>query len=252
MNTFPSRLAPVDRPVGGPFCALDDMSPAATQYLLAFAEDVDRAMDFMLRWTLGQVLDLQPAQRLDRWGITCAMSERAARDPDFRRQFLDHPRYVSALAVQQGLGIKAVHFLLQVKEVTVLAEEPGLHWLILPACHRGCAELDGPVAAFAGGSCQACGKPVGSAASNSWRMSSSAATFDRVHSIDDFIVRAVQLDAAARASLQAEPTRFFAQTVQQLLCSTPEAAFGIREVRVAEDTETSLYFKLLAEHRVGS
>ena len=239
---------PVQELATQPMLAIDGMPPAAAQRLFTFAGDVDRAMGFMLRWTLGPVLDLQPGERLDRWGITRALSERAARDAAFRREFLERPRYVSALAIEQGLGIKPVYFLWQVKTVHVLEEEPGLHWLVLPACHRGCAALDAPVAAFAGGSCQACGKPVGSAGASQRSKSSSSAAVDRVHDVDDFIVRAIQSDATARASLQADPTRFFARAVQQLFGTSPELAFGIREVRVAEDTDTLLYFMLLAAH----
>ena len=228
--------------------ALDGASASATDRILEFVEDLDRAMSFMTRWTLGPVLGLEPGQRMDRWGITRALSERAEREADFRREFLRHPRYVSALAVHEGLGIKPIYFLWQVKVVTLLEETPGLHWLILPACHRGCAALDGDVLGSAPSSCQACGKPLGGAGAGSWRMSLSGTPVDRAHDVDDFIIRSVQADAAARARLLADPTPVFTQTAQELFGVGPREAFWIREVKVAEDTDTVLYFVLLARH----
>ena len=65
---------PVQELTTQPMLAIDGMPLAAAQRLFTFAGDVDRAMGFMLRWTLGPVLDLQPGERLDRWGITRALT----------------------------------------------------------------------------------------------------------------------------------------------------------------------------------
>ena len=129
--------------------------------VMAFLEDMDRAMSFMTDWKLGAVLSLEPDQVLDRWGMTVHISERAARDAEFRRAVLRHPRYVTAIALREGLGIKPIDYLWQVSDVRVVEEEPGLHWLTLPACHFGCGTdeiLDLPRSI---GSCQVCGKPNG-------------------------------------------------------------------------------------------
>lgn len=73
----------------------------------------------------------------------------------------------------------------------------------------------------------------------------------RVHDIDDHIVRNVLADGAARARALADPIGVFARTAQELFCTRPEEAFGIREVKVAEDTATMLYFVLIARHEPG-
>ena len=239
---------PADSLVTATAMALDGASESTTRQILDFVEDLDQAMRFMTRWSLGSLLGLDPGEHVDRWGITLRLSERAERDAAFRREFLCHPRYVSALAVDEGLDIKPIYFLWQVKNVGLLEEAPGLHWLVLPACHRGCAMLDGEGARPSTGSCQACGKPLGPASERVRETMPAATPASRIHAVDEFIIRAAQADAATRARLLADPTSVFAQAAQEVFGVRTREAFGIREVRVAEDTDTALYFVLLARH----
>lgn len=216
--------------------------------ILDFLEDLDGAVTFMTGWQRGAVLGLEPDERLDRWGMTVRISERADCDADFRRELLRHPRYLSAIAIREGLGIKPIDYLWQVNAVRVVEEEPGLHWLILPACHLGCGTPEVLASPPLNGSCQVCGKPQGQT-SGCQRVTSSLATpADRIHEIDEFIVRSVQADLSARARLMANPTDFFVGASQAVFGVRPQEEFGIREVKVAADTPTSLCLVLLARH----
>ncbi|MGI8738249.1 MAG: hypothetical protein ACR2KU_00955 [Gammaproteobacteria bacterium] len=152
---------------------------------MGFLKDLDEAMNFMTHWSKGSVLCLEPGQRLDRWGMTVRVSDRAERDADFRRELLCNPRYSSALAAREGLGIQPIFYLGQVKAVNVVEEEPGLHWLILPACHRGCKSSAALEPQPSNGLCQMCGKPSGQT-NKCQRVTAPAATLeDRIHEVDE-------------------------------------------------------------------
>ena len=240
---------PMESLVAQSALAIDEGFASTPQRILDFIDDLDAAMRFMTRWPLGSALGLQTGQGLERWGITLALSERAERDAEFRREYLGNPRYVSALAIDEGLGIKPIYYLWQVKRVDLLEEAPGLHWLVLPACHRGCEALDVQGGAASTGSCRACGKPLGPGACQR-DISPAQAPASRIHDVDEFIARSVQADASSRARLLADPRAVFAQAAQELHGVDPLEEFGIREVRVAEDTDTTLYFVLLARHQL--
>ena len=71
----------------------------------------------------------------------------------------------------------------------------------------------------------------------------------RIHDVDEFIVRSAQADGLSRARLLADRTAVFAQAAQQRLRVRRLEEFGIREVRIVEHTETTLYFVLLTRHQ---
>lgn len=183
--------------------------------ILTFLEDLDGALAFTTRWQPGTVLGLKPGQVLDRWEMTVRISGRAEQDAEFRRELLQNPRYVGAIALRESLGVKPIDYLWQVKNVSVVEEAPGLHWLILPACHLGCGTPEVLELPPASDSCQVCGKPGGGCQQVASALSTRA---DRIHEVDEFVVRSVEADASALARL------------------------------VAADTSTSLCLVLLARH----
>ena len=185
-------------------------------------------------------IGLVPEERLDRWHVTVRLSELAQRDADFRREFLCHPRLLTALAAHEAIGIGAASYLWQVRAATVVEESPGLHWLILPACHRGCQALE----TLPADSCRVCGKPGGC----SQAVGQGCTVWDLIHDIDERIIRIVQADSRARERLMRDPTTFFSE-VAETRFRTNSASLGIREVGVAEDTETTVCFPLLATHQ---
>ncbi len=217
--------------------------------ILGYLEDMDKAINFMIQWQTGTVLGLEPGQRIDRWAATLRVSERAGRDVDFKRELLRNPRYFTAITLQECYGIKPIDFLWQVDTVRIVEEMPGLHWLILPACHLGCATLEGKEVPESTDSCSMCGKPQGKAGACVQDFSSATTPVERIHQIDEFIVRSVIGDASSRARLLADPSGFFAQSSQTLFGVLPQEEFGIQEVKVVSDTDTLLYVVLLASHR---
>jgi hypothetical protein len=226
--------------------------------ILDLLDDLDDAITFFAQRKRGTVLDLQPGQKLDRWETTVRFSQRADRDPELYAEMLRQPRYLVALMAYEVQGVSILDFLAQVKEVRFVEEEPGLHWLLLPTCHRGCEMLEGPEAAQPHDSCTMCGRPVGAASSSSKSPSnkspsnkppsSLATTLECIHAVDDYVARSLETDSSARDRVMKDPTEAFAQASQTLFGARPEELFGIHAVQLAADTDTMLYAIRLADH----
>jgi hypothetical protein len=218
--------------------------------ILDLLDDLDDAITFFAQWKRGTILDLEPGQKLDRWESTVRISQLMDRNPEFYAEMIRQPpRYLVALMAYEVQGLPIVDFLRQVKEVRFVEEEPGLHWLLLPACHRGCEIFLGPEAAQSHGSCTMCGRPVGAASSSSKSPNSLATTLDRIHAVDDYVVRSQDMDRSVRDRLMKDPTEVFAQASQTLFGARPEELFGIHEIQLAVDTDTMIYAIHLADHR---
>ena len=215
--------------------------------ILDVLDDLNDAITFFAQWKRGTLLDLEPGQKLDRWETIVRLNQRMDRDPELYAEMLHQPRYLAALSTQEAMGLPVVGFLGQVKEVRFVEEEPGLHWLLLPACHRGCDTIEGPETAPSHGSCGICGRPQG-VSSGSMSHSSLTTTLDRIHAVDDHVVRSLDMDCSVRDRLMKDPTETFAQASQTLFGARPARLFGIHEVRLAVDTDTMLYCIRLADH----
>jgi hypothetical protein len=225
----------------------------AKERVLNFLEDMDSGVSFMTNWKMGTVLGLNPDQRINRWAVTILISERADHDAEFRQALLQNPRYLIAIAANESCGLKPIDFLWQVNSVIVVQEEPGLHWLILPACQLGCGTPEGQELPSATGSCSVCGKPQGTAGNCQQEITSAEKMpVDIIHEIDEFIVRSVAGDGDSYTRLMSDPTKFYFQASQALFGVLPDDKFGIKEVKVVADTDTTLYLVLLAKHKTIS
>jgi hypothetical protein len=216
--------------------------------ILDLFEDLDDAITFFAQRKHGTILDLEPGQKLDRWETTVRISQRVDRDPELYAEMLRHPRYLAALIVHEVQGLPILGFLSQVKEVRIVEEEPGLHWLLLPACHRGCEALEEPKAAQSQDSCTMCGRPRGAAGNSSRSPNSLATTLDRIHATDDYVVRSLETDPSIRDLVMKDATEAFARASQTLFGGRPEELFGIHKTQPAVDTDTMLYCIRLADH----
>ena len=218
--------------------------------VLDLLDDLDGALTFFAQRKHATLLDLEPGQRLNRWEASVRISRRMDREPGFYAEVLRQPpRYLAALAAHEAHGLPIVDFLRQVKEVRFVEEEPGLHWLLLPACHRGCDMLLGPEAAQVQDSCTLCGRPLGAESSDCKSPSFLATTLDRIHAVDDYVVRSLTTDRSARDRVMKDPTEAFAQASEALFGARPEELFGIHEVRLAVDTNTMIYAIHVADHK---
>jgi len=204
---------------------------AAYERTLDFLEDVDTVIQLSLRWPMRAILAAGADQCLDRWTIGRRLSAKASADPDFRRDLFAHPRCLGALAACAALGVRPASYLWQVQETTTLEEEPGIHWLVLPACHLGCTPEPSHAQSQVG-ACLACGKPGQGAAACPRRSQNPTAM---IREVDNEVIRAARTDESARRRLLSDPTAFFTQIAESLFQVPPES-LGIREVRVAEDT----------------
>jgi hypothetical protein len=166
------------------------------------------------------------------------------RYPELYAEMVRHPRYLMAAFTQEATGLPIVGFLAQVKEVRFVEEEPGLHLLLLPACHRGC----GPVKSESADECIMCGLPRPSASSSPRPLQGLTTTLDRIHAVDDYLVRSLDTSRAARDLVMKDPTQALAQASQTLFGASPEKLFGIHTTRVVQDTDSLLYSIRLADH----
>lgn len=227
---------------------LGDINGAIALMLDCFA-DLDDAIHFFARRERGTLLGLAPGQKLDRWQTTVRFSKRLDRDPELRAEMRRHPRYLTALLAHEAQGLPIIGFLGQVREVRFVEEEPGLHWLLLPECHRGCESLDGGVqAAQWQESCVACGRPKGPASDSSTPPSSLATALERIHAADDYVVRSLAMNRFARDDVLNDPAEAFAEASQALFGKWPQELFGIHKTQLAADSDTMLYFIRLADH----
>jgi hypothetical protein len=222
----------------------------AVTRILDDLDDLDDAITFFVQWKRGTLLDLKPGQELDRWETTVRINQRMDRDPELYGELLRQPRYLAALMAQEAIGLPIISFLSQVKEVRFVEEEPGLHWLLLPACHRGCEGFEGLEQAQSHGLCTVCGRPQGAADSSSKSPSSLATTLERIHAVDDYVVRSLNMDCSARDSVMKDPSKAFAQASQRLFGERPVELFGIHKVQLAVESDTMLYCIRLADHEL--
>jgi hypothetical protein len=222
---------------------------SAMAHLLDQLEDLDDAITFFAHeWKHGSILELEPGQKTDRWGSTVRLNARWDRDPQLYTEMRRYPtRYLGALLTQEATGLPIMNFLGEVQEVRFVEEEPGVHWLLLAECHHGCDVVGPAVAAEpSSGSCSVCGRPQGAACGGEQTVAATA--LERIHAVDDYLERLASTDKSARERLAKNPTEAFAQATQKLFGGTPEELFGIREVRVAVDSEVMIYFVRLAKH----
>src|SRR5262245_35281436 len=183
---------------------------AAYNRTLDFLEDVDTMIRLSLCWPMRAILATGEDQCLDRWTIERRLSEKARAEPDFRRDLFAHPRCVGALAACAALGVRPASYLWQVQETITLEEEPGIHWLVLPACHLGCTPEPQHAQAHVG-ACLACGKPGQGAAACSRRSQTPSAM---IHEVDKEVIRTAWADESTRKRLLADPTAFFTQIAE--------------------------------------
>ena len=212
--------------------------------LLDSLEDIDDAFTFFAQRKRGTILDLEPGQQLGRWETNVRFNERMDRDPELYAEMVRQPRYLMAAFTQEATGLPIVGFLAQVKEVRFVEEEPGLHLLLLPACHRGC----GPVKSESADECIMCGLPRPTASSNPRPLQGLTTILDRIHAVDDYLVRSLDTSRAARNLVMNDPTQALAHASQTLFGASPEELFGIHTTRVVQDTESLLYSIRLADH----
>jgi hypothetical protein len=216
--------------------------------LVDMIEQMNDWATFFARRKRGTVFDLEPDQKLDRWEATVRFNQLLDRDPELHAEMRRHPRLLAALMAHEMQGLPLLGFLRQVTEVHFVEEEPGLHWLLLPACHRGCETLEASVVAQSPDACVVCGRPQGAASSSCKAPDSLATPTERIHAVDEHLVRSLDADPSARDRVMKDPNEAFAQASQALFGGRPEDLFGIHEVRVVADTDTMLYAIRLADH----
>ena len=223
---------------------LGDDEDKLVNHLVDSLEDIDGAFTFFAQRKGGTILDLEPGQRLGRWETNVRFNERMDCDPELYADMIRQPRYMMAALTQEATGLPIVGFLAQVKEGRFVEEEPGVHFLLLPACHRGC----GPVKSESADECVMCGLPRPIAGSICKPVQGLTSTLDRIHAVDDYLVRSLDTSRAARDLVMKDPTQAFAQTTQTLFGASPEKLFGIHTARIVQDTESILHNIRLADH----
>ena len=190
-----------------------------------------------------------PSQAIQVRDLVVRINHQMDCDPELYAEMTRHPRYLGALMTQEATGVPILSFLWRVKEVRCVEEQPGLHWLVLAACHHGCETVETPEAGQSkGDSCSVCGRPQGPPGTGAESPNLPSTTLERIHAVDDFVERSVSLGGALRDRVMNDPTAAFAEASQKLFGARPEELFGIHEVRLAADTESMIYCVRLADH----
>ncbi|HEY7247596.1 MAG TPA: hypothetical protein VH678_27295 [Xanthobacteraceae bacterium] len=223
---------------------LDDDEDKLVSHMLDFLDDMDGAFTFFAQRKRGSILDLDPGQQIGRWEANVRFNQQMDREPGLYAEMVRHPRYMMAWFTQEATGLPIAGFLAKVKEVRFVEEEPGLHWLLLPACHRGCESVKSEAA----DACIMCGQPRAYASSNSKAVEGLTTALDRIHAVDDWLVRSLDTSRAARDLVMKDPTQAFAQASQTLFGESPEKLFGIHATRLVQDTDSIIYSIRLADH----
>jgi hypothetical protein len=236
------------------FAKLGGSTDLIVTNILDVLDDIDGAMEFVFaQWKRGgPLLDLEPGQKLGRWETTVRLNQRMDRDPGLYAEMRREPRYMAALIEQEAKGLPPIGFLGQVREVRVVEEKPGLHWMLLPACHHGCDVAEKPQDAQEAqpeDSCSVCGRPTGAGGCSPEAPASAVTTLDRIHVVDEYLTRSMDASAAIRDSVMKDPTEAFAQATQTLFGASPEELFGIHETKLGVETDTMIYTIRLADHQ---
>jgi hypothetical protein len=211
-------------------------------------DKLDELITFFAERKRGTILDLAPGQKLSRWEATLRLNQQMDRDPELYAEMTRHPRYLAAFVTQEAMGLPILSFLNRVKEVHFIEEQPGLHWLVLAACHHGCESVEAPEGQLTADSCHVCGRPQGPAGSSAQSQNVPATMLERIHAVDDYLERSVSLGGEFHDQVMNDPTGAFVKATLKLFGAGPEELFGIHEVRLAADTETMIYSVRLADH----
>lgn len=177
---------------------------------------------FSRSWNWGSLI----ADRLDRPLVRAdmhrALIARVLEEPALTAYFRASPRYAYMLAVYEAFEISKLDFLRQIREVRLLAETPGMLYLVLP----GQAELEARLEGRDGG---------GNGAASEAASAATRQTIER-----QLIAKAVS-DTSFRDSLLFEPNAAY-RTAARALCggAEPDYLRPVREIRVVPEDSTSL------------
>jgi hypothetical protein len=183
---------------------------------------------FSLAWTLGPVLGALNGEAPTRADVDRRIVARAAVEPAFRSELLEHPRWVYMVAVGEAFGLSKLAFLRQVREVRVLEERAGLLYLVLPVA----PDLE---ARFLGLS-----KPRIESEEGAGRGERSVR-----EEVERRLLAAAREEGPVRQALLFQPQESYVKAAREVTGDgIPAFLRPVREVRVVPETATSLALAL--------
>jgi hypothetical protein len=177
--------------------------------------------------------------------INDILIERPWRDPEFRKEFLAHPRAVYALAAEQGLKINKADFLFQIDHVRILEETSDSLYMVLASCHLGCTVAETAAAPpGVADSCQVCGMPAPKATQDVPVSLVRRKVKDR-RLIEAGLAARAHHDPAFKRLLLDEPRSTYGQAIANAMGITLSEFLNIvARVTVLEEARDSIYFVL--------
>ena len=204
---------------------------------------------FLQTWSFPDIVEKRADERMTREDMNHRLVRRIHGDALFRREFLAHPRFVFAIAVEQSLGIDKYAFVKNIERVEVLQETSRQLYLVLPACHRGCRReevCEAPAEAVAG-SCHVCGITFPRAAESSCseqRPSSGTGAVSR-REIEEQMTKRAGFDASFREALLTRPAEAYPAFARELCGGhVPQYLETVEDIRVLEEDVDEIYFRL--------
>ena len=214
---------------------------------LRHQETCDELARFVEARSPKSIVGKRPDERWTRDDMDLRLQLKTRGDEHFRQEFMAHPRFMYALAVEESLGIPSVAFLRVIDSVAVLQETPERMYLVLPSCHKGCeARPAAPPEGVCAGSCHVCGITFPTHTDNrstceQWEAVESAAPTRK--EIEDLLKKKAALDHSFKKELTSRPVEIYTAFATKLCGGAgPSYMAGVKEIQVLEEGERDVYF----------
>ena len=212
----------------------------------------DELTSFVEARALKSIVGKRPDERWTRDDMDLRLQLKTRSDELFRQEFLAHPRFVYALAVEESLGIPSFAFLRVIDSVAVLQETPERLYLVLPSCHKGCeARPAAPPEGVCAGSCHVCGITFPTHTDNrstceQWEAAASTAPTRK--EIEDLLKKKAALDHTFKKELTSRPMEIYTAFATKICGGVePNYMATVKEIQVLEEGERDVYFLLQAQ-----
>ena len=219
---------------------------------LKYRETCDELVRFVEARALKSIVGKRPDERWTRDDMDLRLQLKTHSDELFRQEFLAHPRFIYALAVEESLGIQRFDFLSVIDSVAVLQETPERLYLVLPSCHKGCeVRPAAPPEGACAGSCHVCGITFPTHTENrstceQWEAVTSTAPTRK--EIEDLLKKKAALDHTFKKELTSRPRETYTALAMKICGGMkPDYIATVKEIQVLEEGEREIYFLLRAQ-----
>jgi hypothetical protein len=200
--------------------------------------DLSKFDAYRKQWPFGLLIKKERHENLTSDDVRKRVMQKAAGDAKLQKEVFENPRYVWAIALEEGVGIRAKDFLRTVKTVAIHPETDTELYLKLPACHGGCRApgVHSAPDCHSGNSCHVCGLSFKAPIPDAQTDTSQRSYIDAVT-----CARAVA-DSMFRHNLLHAPFETYTQFARQLASgASPAYLQGIQKIVVIEEQPDEIH-----------